>query len=309
MELRNLRHFAAVADTLNFRVAAERLHLSQPALTRSIAALERELGVQLFVRDKRHVELTTHGTQLLERARTILSGADELAYTAHALSAASSRRLRVGIYGNGLAELTHPVLRTFCDRYPDTALEVRDADFAHGIDPLFSGQFDVALLRSPVHLPVLRTVPLFDEPMVVLVPEGDPRASTGAADVSDFFADPWVAHPPRIPAEWGASWLFVEQRGGTSATIGGYARNETEYFAAVAYRRLIALAPASAPRGTRHPGVRAVPLRTRHLLPAAVVHPATAFHPGAVAFAEIAASVVRRSLHLVPGAEAPSPAR
>ncbi|MFD0692386.1 LysR family transcriptional regulator [Actinomadura fibrosa] len=309
MELRNLRHFVAVADALSFRVAAARLHLTQPALTRSIAALERELGVRLFARDKRHVALTADGTRLLERARAILSGADELSYTAHVLSAASTRRLRVGVYGNGLAELTHPVLQTFCDRHPDTALEVRDADFAYGIDPLFSGQFDVALLRSPVNLPILHTVPLFQEPMVVLLPACDPRAGAAPVDVSDFFADPWVTHPRSIPAEWGASWLFAEQRGGASATIGGYARNEAEFFAAVAYRRLVGLVPASAPRKACHPGVRAVPTRVAHMLPAAVVYPATGFLPGAAAFAEIAASVVARSLHLVPGAEPPNPTR
>ena len=305
MELRNLRHFAAVADTLNFRIAGERLHLTQPALTRSIAALERELGVRLFTRDKRHVALTADGAQLLERARAILGRADELTYAAHALSAASSRQLRVGVYGNGLAELTHPVLQAFCDRYPDTAVQVRDADFARGIDPLLSGEYDVALLRSPVDLPVLRTVPLFLEPLAALLPEGHPLADEAEVDVEDLFGEPWVTLPPSIPGEWGASWLFMDQRGGSSARIGAYARTEGEFFSAVAYRKLVGLVPASALRTRAHPGVRGVKTRGSVLLPVAVAHPATGYQPGAAAFADLAAEVVARSLHLVPGALPP----
>lgn len=77
MEFRNLRHFAAVADTLNFRVVGERLHLTQPALTRSIAALERELGVLLFTRDKRHVALTADGPRWLARPAAVLVVAEQ----------------------------------------------------------------------------------------------------------------------------------------------------------------------------------------------------------------------------------------
>lgn len=305
MELRNLRHFVAVADTLNFRVAGERLHMTQPAITRSIAALERELGVQLFQRDTRGVVLTTDGAQLLDKARRVLAGTDELAYAAHALSAAPMRQLSVGVYGNGLAELTHLVLQAFCERHPGTALQVHDADFARGIDPLLSGEYDVALLRSPVELTKLRTVPLFLEPMDLLLWHGDPRAGAGSAEIGEFFSEPWVTLPPSIPRVWGASWLCQEQRRGSDARIGAYARTEGEFGAAVAYRKLVGLVPASVHRLSPHPAVRAVRARGVDSLPAAVAHPASGYSPAAVAFAELAAKVVARGLHLVPEAEKP----
>jgi DNA-binding transcriptional LysR family regulator len=307
MELRNLRHFAAVADTLNFRIAGERLHLTQPALTRSIAALERELGVQLFHRDKRHVALTTDGAQLLERARDILTGADQFAYAAHSLSASTSRVLRVGVYGNGLAELTHPLLQAFCERYPATAVQVRDADFARGIDPLFTGEYHVALLRAPVNLPQLRTVRLFLEPLHLLLWQGHPLANVTEADVSEFFDEPWVALPPKIPGAWGSYWLCAEQRGEASAIVGAYARTETEFSATVAYRKLVGLLPASASRLHPHPTVRSVLARGAGLSPAAVAHPVSGYEPAAAAFADVAAEVVRRQLHLVPLAQSPDP--
>jgi DNA-binding transcriptional LysR family regulator len=79
MDLRRLGHFSVLADELSFRVASSRLHLTQPALTRSIASLERDLGVRLFDRDKRHVALTPEGAALLDRARALLRDADALA--------------------------------------------------------------------------------------------------------------------------------------------------------------------------------------------------------------------------------------
>lgn len=138
MELRSLRHFSALAETLNYRVAAERLHLTQPALTRSIAALERELGVQLFDRDKRHVALTADGAELLERAGEVLADAERLSATAGAIRARRRDEVRVALYGVALAELTHPVIEAFCERYPRVTIRVHEADFHQGLAPLLA---------------------------------------------------------------------------------------------------------------------------------------------------------------------------
>ncbi|MGQ3254758.1 MAG: LysR family transcriptional regulator [Microbacterium aurantiacum] len=305
MEIRSLRHFVAVADTLNFRVAGERLHLTQPALTRSIAALELELGVLLFNRDTRGVALTAHGAQLLQRARGVLADADEFTYAAHALRAAAASQVRVGLYGNGLAELTHPVLSAFCERYPDAAVQVRDADFARGIEPLIAGEYDVAFLRVPVDLPVLRTFRLFSEPMDIHVWDGHWLAGAASAEFREIFDDPWVTLPPSIPTAWSASWLFSEQRGGVAPNIGAFARTEGEFGAAVAYRRLSGVLPTSVHRLRPHTGVAVVRAAKATYSHVAVSYPASGFSPAAAAMAEVAVEVAARDLHLVPEAERP----
>ena len=78
IDLRKVRYFIAVAEELHFGRAAERLHIAQPALSRQVRALEDELNSQLFVRDRRHTELTAAGQQLLEDARPLLANADAL---------------------------------------------------------------------------------------------------------------------------------------------------------------------------------------------------------------------------------------
>lgn len=303
MEIRKLRHFVAVADTLNFRIAGERLHLTQPALTRSIAGFEQELGVRLFHRDRQGVKLSADGAQLLKRARELLAAADEFSYAAHSLNAASERLLRLGLYGNGLAELTHPVLQAFTEQHPTTTLQVRDADFSRGIEPLLSGEYDIAFLRAPVDLPELKIIRLFAEPMDLVVWKGHRLERFESADVSEIFEDPWVTLPPSIPGPWGAFWLLSDPRAGKAPKIGAYARSEGEFAAAVSYRKLSGVLPASVQRLRPHPGVRAVKAAHPTLSPVAVAYRASGFNPAAAALAETAVRIARSHLHLVPHAQ------
>lgn len=296
MEIRNLRHFVAVADTLNFRLAAERLHLTQPALTRSITSLERQLGVGLFHRDTRQVALTAEGADLLTRARQLLAGVDDFTFAAHALGSASQQVLRVACYGNGLAELTDPVLQEFRRRHPETRLRIRDADFHHGIRPLLSGDQDVALLRVPAALPELRTVPVFEEPTDALLPRAHRLASSASIDVTELFDEPWVTFPPSIPGGWATHWLVKEKRGESNTVIGTYARTEYEFEAAIAYQDHVGLLPRSALRMRPHPGIAAVPVRGTGLSTAAVAMPAVGYEPAAAALATVATEVARTYL-------------
>lgn len=306
MEIRNLRHFVVLADTLNYRVAAERLHMTQPALTRSIAALENQLGVLLFHRDKRHVALTAEGSELLTRARRLLAGMDEFAFAAHSLRAASQQVLRVGVYGNGLAQLTYLVFEEFRRRYPDTRLQVRDADFHWGIEPLLSGEYHVALLRVPAELPELHTVPVFLEPIDVLLPRDHRFARRATTDVAGLFDEPWVTFPPSIPDAWAGHWLAAEKRGESKAIIGTYARTEYELYAAVAYQGHVALVPRSALRMRPHPGIVAVPVSGVGPSTAAVAMPAVGYDPAAAALADVATDVAREHIGAIDDARLPA---
>lgn len=303
MEIRSLRHFVAVADALNFRIAGERLHLTQPALTRSIAALERELGVRLFERDTRGVALTTDGAQLLERARKILASSDEFTFAARTLRGPSDGELRVGLYGNGLADFTHPVLEEFGKRHPDVALQVTYVDLALGLAPLHAGDIDVAFLRAPFEIPTLTCVPMFYEPLSLALWQGHRFARAEELDVREVLEDDWVSFPPTIPTEWGDFWLFTAQREGTAPYVGAFARSDGDFKSAVAYGHLTGVLPSSTLRLRPKQGVVSVPITPTVYARSVVAFPSSGFSPNAVNLADVAREVIAGRLHEMPGAK------
>lgn len=133
MELRQLRYFVAVADELNFGRAADRLRIAGPSLSQQIKALERDLGVRLFDRDRRSVALTAHGEALLPGARALLERADDLRRHAAELSSAGTEAVRLGYVSwlpADLAERVAPVARLRVDTWvlPSHAQAARVAD-------------------------------------------------------------------------------------------------------------------------------------------------------------------------------------
>lgn len=154
MELRHLRYFLAVADTLNFCRAAERLHLSQPPLSQQVRHLEAELGAKLFDRAKRQIKLTTAGEVFATKARAILAQCDEAAKLA-----ARAGRGEVGHLRLGLWQLPIPPVQTrliieclgaFVKRRPDVHLTLRSLLPAEQIKAVKDGDVDVGIVRLPL---------------------------------------------------------------------------------------------------------------------------------------------------------------
>ena len=96
MELRHLRYFVAVAEELHFGRASARVHVAQPAVSRQIRALEEEIGLSLFERDRRRVVLTAAGAAFLEEARSLLQHVDRAVITAHRAARGELGSLRIG---------------------------------------------------------------------------------------------------------------------------------------------------------------------------------------------------------------------
>jgi DNA-binding transcriptional LysR family regulator len=182
LDLRKLRYFVAVAEHLHFRRAAEELHIAQPALSRQVRALERDLGVQLFDRDQRSTTLTTAGRQLLEEAGPLLAAADATRRRVQR-AARGTHRLVVGFRaGITVTEAT----RAFSALRPDVTVDVVRVEWDDQEELLRSGRVDIAYVRRPIDERGLRLVPLYAEERLAALPTGHPLAGRAELSVDDL---------------------------------------------------------------------------------------------------------------------------
>ena len=174
MELRQLRYFVAVAEELNFGRAAGRVRVAQPALSKQVMSLERELGARLLDRRGRRVELTEAGRVFLGRARAILEGVEEAGEATARAGRGESGRLTVGFTGMALYGAAPRVVKAFGERYPgvDLALqEMRTPDMAKA---LRDRRVDVGFLHPPLGGEAggaLAVEGMTSEPLIVALPE------------------------------------------------------------------------------------------------------------------------------------------
>lgn len=190
MELKQLRYFLAVAETLNFSRAAESLYISQPALSYQIAELERELGMELFTRDRRRVYLTPEGEALQTPARALLEQAYQLPQLARKGDDSPGGRLRVGFDDTEdhfeLIGVTQAVA-DFAAASPNVRLELKKGPFSECADQVLYDELDVAflILRHREKLPPDLVSRPVHRSRIVMVVRADSPARTCAEAVRE----------------------------------------------------------------------------------------------------------------------------
>lgn len=190
LDLRKLRYFVAVADTLHFGRAAEELHIAQPVLSRQIRALEQDLGTPLFVRNSHGVQLTDAGRQLRTDAGPMLASADALRRRV-TVAARGSRRLTVG-FRAGIT--VTPAVREFATRHPDVLVDMQRIEWDDQAPMLLDGRIDVGYVRLPVDEAGLRLTPLYTEPRVAVLPAAHPLAGRDKIAEDELADEPLVWH-------------------------------------------------------------------------------------------------------------------
>jgi DNA-binding transcriptional LysR family regulator len=184
MELRHLRYFIAVAEEGHITRAAERLGMQQPPLSQQIRALEQELGVQLFRRKPRGVELTDAGRALLSDARAILAQIDHAFASTRRTARGEQGRIAVGFTSSAPFHPFVPrVIRAFREAFPLVSLTLDESGTTELIGDLREERVDAAFIRTPVADPAGLVVDrLLEEPMVVALPTQHALARAGRSD-------------------------------------------------------------------------------------------------------------------------------
>jgi DNA-binding transcriptional LysR family regulator len=190
MEFRQLRTFVAIAETRSFTRAAERVHLTQAAVSAQIKALETEAGVPLFSRVNKKVFLTEAGETLLRRAERLLRAHDEALFALTKLSQAERGRLRIGTASTMAS--THPlpaILAELKRAHPGAQVTVRRATSSEIVAQILHGDLDLGLVSLPVEASDIRAEVLQRDRLVAVVPPAHPLAAERALSAAHLAAE------------------------------------------------------------------------------------------------------------------------
>jgi DNA-binding transcriptional LysR family regulator len=179
MDTQNLRAFTLVAETRSFSGAAQKLHLTQPAVSKRVALLEQQLGTQLFDRIGRSISLTEAGEALLPHARNVHRELLDAEQSVRDLSGEVSGRLRLATSHHiGLHRLP-PVLSAFSQGYPGVQIDIEFMDSEQAYELVLQGKVELAVITlAPADEPCLVTRPVWHDPLDFLVGRDHPLAKS-----------------------------------------------------------------------------------------------------------------------------------
>jgi DNA-binding transcriptional LysR family regulator len=280
MELRHLRCFLAIVEEGSLTRAAQRLHLSQPVVSRTLAQVEAHVGVRLVDRSTHHLQLTPAGEAFAARATTALA-AVEAAFDAERLR---SWPLRLGHAWSALGDRTAALLRCWRERHPATELELRKVDDVG--EALRQGVVDAAVLRGE-RLPAgLQARELRREPRLAVVPAGGSLAGRAALALADLGGE--VVAVNTVSGTTTTRLWPAEIRPGRTIEV----TNTDDWLAVIAAGRAVGVTTSSTAAMHPYPGVVYVPLSDAPAVPVRVVWQEPPSHPAVPDLVALAGEVL-----------------
>lgn len=253
VHVRDLRYFVTVADELQFTRAAELLFVSQPALSKQIRMLERQVGAPLFERGRGEVRLTAVGAALLPHARRVLAAWGDAWEATQEAKATARATLVVGMSTSpGRGGLLPAIRSRFTAEHPDATLTLRQVGWGDATAGLADGASDVAFVWLPIpDADRYAWVVVAEEPRLVAMPATHRLAGREVVDFADLLDEPFLALP-QAAGPLRDHWLALDARGGREPLIGAEISTADEtYEALVDGRGVCLLATGNAPLLTR----------------------------------------------------------
>lgn len=198
LELRHLRYFSAVADELHFGRAADRLAVSQPALSVQVRQLEDIAGVRLLERHSRRVALTDAGRVLLEAAKRLLRDADAALAASQEAADGQTGELRVGFGPTLMLSNLAQVVRAYRARYPKVRLDLHEMPSAEQTAALLAGDLDVGIVRAATPDSRLEVDTFATEPLMIALNRQHRLARSRRVRIAALADEPWVLFPRDI---------------------------------------------------------------------------------------------------------------
>jgi DNA-binding transcriptional LysR family regulator len=260
VEIKHLRSFAAVAEALSFIKAARKLHISQPALSAQIQALEAEIGVKLFERSRRSVRLTLPGETFLSDAAAILQMVKEAELRAQRAASGETGHLRIGFVASAALQIVPSIVLAFRRRHPLVTLDLMNIRTTDQITLLEERKLDAGFLRLPASSKSLVITPIHREPFVLVVPNGHFLANQKPFQLAALEHESFVAYARRWAPGFYDSWIQMFTAAGFSPRVVQETGEMETMLALVAAGGGIAVAPQGlVRRQVRGLTVRALP--------------------------------------------------
>lgn len=261
MEIRLLEQFVAVAETLHFGRAAERLHMSQPPLSVAMQRLEKELGVLLLQRDRRSVRLTPAGACLLAEARRILDDVERATTLTRMVARGEHGTLRMGCMGPAVAAGLPAVIAAFRQDHPGVSVVLDEQSSVRQLAMLHDGALDIGVVRLHEEPPAWCRTRLFcRDAYVAAVPQDHALARAAWLDLAQLRDVPVILFPRHVGPHLYDAVIAACGAAGFSPNIVQELTTKSTTLALVAAGNGVAFVPASVARAGYN-GVRFIPLR------------------------------------------------
>lgn len=197
MDLYQLKHFLALAETLNYRRTAEAVFIAQPALTRQIQQLERDVGAQLFRRDKRTVTLTPAGAYLQQEARRLIEQLEQAFRKTAQIHRGEAGEIRIGHASSAMQSILPRLLATIRDQTPDLRALLMETTNRFQMAALQNREIDVGFSPNVITPADISSRIIYAENFVVILPESHPVTAETFTDLSVFAPDDFILPPLR----------------------------------------------------------------------------------------------------------------
>jgi DNA-binding transcriptional LysR family regulator len=259
-DFRQLRHFVVLAHTLNYRKAAEQLHMAQPPLSASIRRLEERLDVQLFERDRRGTVLTAAGKLALPHAEQALHHAQAFASVAQAAALGERGHLHIGFVGSATYELLPRMVQLVREHLPQVELELTENPSSDLCAMLREGDMHAALLRYPViEANGVAMQPLHEDALIAVLPASHALARRKRISLSELRDEPFIQYSPSQVPGLHALIMAACQHAGFLPRSQQHATQAQTILSLVQAGLGVALVPAAMAR-TASGGVSFIPL-------------------------------------------------
>lgn len=283
LELRHYRYFRVLAEELHFARAAEKLGISQPALSQQVRHIEAILGAVLLVRGRRKVELTPVGVVLFEQACKVMEQVQRANFEVAEVASGKTGKVHIGYVASAaLSGVLPRIVYDYRQQRPNVQVLLREMDMLKQLHALHEGELDIAFIRPPVpDIPEgVSMLQILEEPMCVVLHKDHPRAREAAVDIKELVNDTFICTHRSPGVGFYAITLAICAQGGFVP--------RTEVFSSQA-SILISMVAAGF-------GVALVPVSTE------------AFAPSDVVFKRLLGTTVRSSLSMASSSRSRSPA-